>query len=65
MGKSSKAKIVKRLKAAKAKLLKDKISEHNKELNHALILGSKGFQYREKPKLNAFLHPDNPESEFP
>ena len=65
MGKSSKAKVVKRLRAAKAKLMKEKITQQNSELSHALVLGSKGFQYREKPKTNGFLEPDNPEAEIP
>ena len=41
------------------------IEKRNEKLNEKLVLGSKGFAYREELKKNAFLHPKDEQAEFP
>lgn len=65
MGRSSKAKIERRLRQSKAKLIQPMIDQRTEKMNKSVKLSSKGFEYREKPKVNAFLEPNNPEAEFP
>ncbi len=65
MGRSSKAKVLKRLRASRAKLMMPEYNERCKRLSKSLILSSKGFEFRKKPKKNAFLHPEDPEAVFP
>ena len=65
MGKSSKAKIVRRLKQSRAKLMQPLIDTQAENMNNKLKLSAKGFAYREKVLPNAFLEPDNPEAVFP
>ena len=66
MAKSRFAKVQKRLRASRRELLKDEVINPNLEiLNKSLKLSSKGFQYQEIQKKNAFLHPNEESAAFP
>ena len=60
-----KQKIYKRLRASKARLMEGSIIERCDRLNKKIKLSTKGFEYRIEKKKNAFLHPEDPNSEFP
>ena len=67
MGRSkAKAKINRRLRAAKRALIdKEVTAKKTEQLYERVLLSAKGFEYRKPYTPNAFLHPDNPMSEFP
>ena len=65
MGRSSKAKISKRLKASRRALLDEQVAESTEKQNKRLAMIARGFDVIEKPKVNAFLHPNDPNAEFP
>lgn len=60
-----KQKIYKRLRASKARLMEGSVVERVNRLHKKIKLSSKGFEFREERKKNAFLHPEDPEAEFP
>ena len=66
MGKSLRSKIERRWRKLRRghldeMLVKPKTEEFNVKCQKALA----GIEYREKDSKNAFLHPDDPEAEFP
>ena len=67
MGRSkAKSKIARRLRSAKRALIDKEVTLKKKQqLYEKVLLSSKGFQYRESYKPNAFLHPKDPSSHFP
>ena len=66
MAKLSKRKIHKRLRASKVKLIEETIvKDQVNRLHQKTLMGVKGFAYKEVKKPNAFLHPNDPEAEFP
>ena len=65
MGRSSKAKINKRLRASRAALMDQTIAEREAEQNKKLNKVARGLDVIEKTKPNAFLHPNDPNAVFP
>ena len=67
MGRSkAHAKIGRRLRAAKRKLIDNTVTKKKKqELYEKILLSSKGFSYRAPYKANAFLHPEDSSANFP
>ena len=59
------SKIEKRLKVLRRATLAPLIQEQNDKLYETSLLVKQGLEYREKPKKNAFLHPNDADAEFP
>lgn len=66
MAKSLRSKVKRRWRTLKRKVVhQEKGSDNLKLMSSRLDAISKGQEYREAEKKNAFLNPEDPEAEFP
>ena len=66
MGRSKvNSKIEKRLHALKRKTLEPLVREQIQNVHNNVLAEVSGQQYRKPVPKNAFLHPDDPDAEFP